>query len=393
MAYHALTLTPEVERMLGAGQRDLALESIAQAERCEPGQPLRLMSPAGALAALALADPENELVRVMAVAEEGVYALDAAFVRSRVKRAVALRTAFGLARERTSHRLINGAGDGLPGLALDVYGDYAVLYAYSRGLTALGRLLAEAVKSELGLTGVVLKLRGKGAAAEGAIKQEIVGDSPPESFTVREEGLAYEVHLLSGLNVGLFTDMREHRARLARFVRGKRVLNTFSYTGSLSVLAAYAGARQVTSVDLSSGVHRWARANFALNELAADVHRFESQEITGYLKKAGREGDKFDVIIVDPPTYSAARAGAWSMRKDYPELIVRTCALLESGGLLWLSANARELPPLPEVARAAFARAQRSAQLLEVGSLPPDYPTLPAQPADRYLQVCLFAVA
>ena len=100
------------------------------------------------------------------------------------------------------------------------------------------------------------------------------------------------------------------------------------------------------------------------------------------MKKAAREGEKFDVIIVDPPTYSAARAGAWSMRKDYPELIVRTCALLESGGLLWLSANARELPPLPEVARAAFARAQRSAQLLEVGSLPPDYPTLPAQPVE-----------
>src|SRR5688572_22998419 len=162
MAYHALTLTPEVVRVLESGQRDLGIATIAQAERCEAGQPLRLMSPAGALAALAVADPENELVRVMAVADEGVYALDAAFVRGRVKRALALRAAFGLSRERTAHRLINGTGDGLPGLALDVYGDYAVLYTYSRGLSALGRLLAEAVKSELGLSGVVLKLRGKG---------------------------------------------------------------------------------------------------------------------------------------------------------------------------------------------------------------------------------------
>jgi 23S rRNA (cytosine1962-C5)-methyltransferase len=392
MAHHALTLTSEVTGWLDTGLRDLPLESIAGAERCEPGQPIRLMTPAGALCALAIADPENARIRAMLHADEGHGAIDGHFFRMRLERALALRARFGLDRKRTVHRLLNGAGDGLPGITADVYGEHAVLYAYSRGLFPLGRSVAELLVAEHGLSGVVVKLRGRDAS-QGSIKQEIVGASPPERLIVSEEGVPYEVHLLSGLNVGLFTDMREHRALLARFVAGQRVLNLFSYTGALSVTAARAGATSVTSVDLVSGVHRWAKANFELSQLEVTPHRFETGEVTSYLKKAARDGAQFDVIVVDPPTYSAARAGAWSMRKDYPDLISRSVGLLSRGGQLWLSANARDLAPLPELARDAFARAKRSGQLLFVGGLPPDYPTLPAQPEDRYLQVSLFCVA
>jgi 23S rRNA (cytosine1962-C5)-methyltransferase len=392
MAHHALTLSPEAHDHVATGLRDMPVGAVAGAERCEPGQPVRLMSPAGELAALAIADPENALLRVMATAEEGYSSIDARFLRARVKRAVALRAQFGLVRQRTSHRLLNGAGDGLPGFGADVYADHAVLYAYSRGLLSPARLLAELLMEELGLSGVVLKLRGR-EAAQSSIKQEIVGTSPAERIIVHEEGVPFEVHLLGGLNVGLFTDMREHRSFLQRFVGGKRVLNVFSYTGSLSVAAARAGASAVTSVDLAAGVQRWARANFELSQLDPSLYHFETQEVMAFFKKAGREGQRFDVIIVDPPTYSAARAGAWSMRKDYPELISRAIALLPSGGLLWLSANARDLPPLPLLARDAFARAKRSGQVLSMGGLPPDYPTLPAQPEDRYLQVSLFSVS
>jgi 23S rRNA (cytosine1962-C5)-methyltransferase len=250
MAHHALTLASVAHASLEAGRRDVPLETIAAAERCEPGQPVRLMSPAGALAALAIADPENALMRVMATANEGYTSIDARLLRARLERALALRRQFGLKPERTSHRLINGAGDGLPGFAADVYGEHAVLYAYSRGLLPLARTLAELLVADLGLRGVVLKLRGRDAA-QSSIKQEIVGAAPAERMVVHEEGIPFEVHLLGGLNVGLFTDMREHRSLLHRFVGGKRVLNTFSYTGSLSVAAARAGATSVTSVDLA----------------------------------------------------------------------------------------------------------------------------------------------
>jgi 23S rRNA (cytosine1962-C5)-methyltransferase len=392
MAYHALTLTAQLPLELQRGVRELPLESVPGAERCEPGQPVRLVSPAGSLEALALADPENQLVRVFARASEGFGALDAGFFRARVRQALGLRAGFGLRGVETAHRLLHGAGDGLPGLCADVYGEYAVLYVYSRGLLTLGRLLASALLEEAGLLGVVLKLRSADSA-QGSVKQEMLGSPPPERAVVQEDGVPFEVHLDSGLNVGLFTDMREHRARLRRFARDRAVLNLFSYTGSLSVAAARAGARAVTSVDLSSGVQRWARENFRLSELPDAPHRFETQDVLAFLKKAARAGERYDLIIADPPTYSAARASAWSMRKDYPELIERAAALLSAGGLLWLSSNRRDLPPLPEIALGALQRAQRTAQLLEVGGLPPDYPTLLAQPQDRYLQVCLFSLS
>jgi 23S rRNA (cytosine1962-C5)-methyltransferase len=391
VAYHALTLTAELARELERGVRELALENVPGAGRCEPGQPVRLVSASGSPEGLALIDPENQLVRVFARASEGFGALDAALLGARVRQARSLRAAFGLRREDTVHRVLHGAGDGLPGLHADVYGEYAVLYAYARGLLTLGRQLAAVLLEELGLSGVVLKLRSADAA-QGALKQEVVGVAPPERLMVIEEGVPFEVHLASGLNVGLFTDMREHRRGLRRYARGRRVLNLFSYTGSLSVAAARAGARQVTSVDLSAGVQRWARENFRLSELSSDEHRFETGEVSAFLKKAARAGESFDLIIADPPTYSAARASAWSIRKDYPALMGRAAALLSKGGLLWLSSNRRDLPPLPEIAREALSRTDRTVQLLELGGLPPDYPTLLAQPHDRYLQVCLLAL-
>jgi 23S rRNA (cytosine1962-C5)-methyltransferase len=392
VAYHALTLTAQLSKELQRGGRELPLESVPGAERCEPGQPVRLVSPAGSLEALGVADPENQLVRAFALPNEDISALDTGFFRLRVRQALELRARFGLRRSETTHRLIHGAGDGLPGLCADVYGEHAVLYVYSRGLLTLGRVLAGVLLEESGLAGVVLKLRSADAA-QGALKQEIVGSPPPERMVVQEDGVPFEVHLGSGLNVGLFTDMREHRQRLRRYAHGRSVLNLFSYTGSLSVAAARAGARQVTSVDLAAGVHRWARENFRLSELPDQPHRFETTEVSGFLKKAARAGESYDLVIVDPPTYSAARASAWSMRKDYPELIGRAAALMPPGGLLWLSSNRRDLPPLPEIAQEGLERVQRSAQLLEVGGLPPDYPTRLAQPLDRYLQVCLFALS
>src|SRR5688572_12790991 len=153
MAYHALTLSKEVTGWLEAGVCDVPLDNVEGAARCEPGQPVRLLSPAGSLCAIGIADPENELVRVMALEREGFSSIDARLLRARIQRALDLRAGFGLAREKTTHRLIHGAGDGLSGLGVDVYGEFAVAYAYSRGLMSIGRTVAQLLLEELGLAG------------------------------------------------------------------------------------------------------------------------------------------------------------------------------------------------------------------------------------------------
>jgi 23S rRNA (cytosine1962-C5)-methyltransferase len=235
---------------------------------------------------------------------------------------------------------------------------------------------------------VVLKLRARGAAARGRIEQELLGEAPPERLVVEERGVPFEVHLAAGLNVGLFTDMREHRQALARSAAGRTVLNAFSYTGTLSVAAARAGAT-VTSVDLSSGVQAWARDNFRLSGLDPERHRFEAADAMAYLLQARRVGRRFDLVLLDPPSFSAARGAPFAIERDYPELIARSCSLLAEGGLLWLASNTRAID-LAAIARHGLRRSSREAELLETGGLPPDHPTLPSQPEDRYLQVLVF---
>ena len=252
-----ISLTLNGEERLAARPPQLALSDV-QSRDLEPGRPVRLLDARGETRATGVADPENELVRVWSHGDDS-RAPDAAFLRGKLAVALAHRRTLGLCDGESSYRLVNGEGDGLSGLTVDVYGPFAVVNALSRGLLGHGRLLAQCAlemfpAAGLPLRGAVLKarLKGTGNSPERA-KDDVVGETPPDKLIVHESGVPYEVHLRGGINVGLFTDMREHRAGLGRFVRGKRVLNTFAYTGALSVAAARAGAAQITSVDLAPG--------------------------------------------------------------------------------------------------------------------------------------------
>ena len=361
MSYRGLVLPAAAAAFVESGGLDLPLDLARPPEPLEAGRPLRLVGQAGQPLGLALADPENERLRVLCRADEEFEAIGPAFFEARVGRALELRRMLGFVGERSAFRLAHGAGDGLPGFALDVFAPWAVLYVYSRAFVPFGQLLAQAAIEQAGLRGVVVKVRSRGAASQQRVRQETVGEAPPPTLVVEERGVPFEVHPDRGLNTGLFTDMREHRHGLARFVSGRAVLNGFAYTGTLSVVAARAGASSVTTVDLSSGVLGWARDNFRLSGL-------------------------------DPPAFSTARGAAFAIDRDYPALIEKASRLLPDSGLLWLACNART-SDLVALAREGLHRARRAAALLELGGLPPDHPTLPAQTDDRYLQVGLFRLS
>jgi 23S rRNA (cytosine1962-C5)-methyltransferase len=398
MALFGLTTTLAGAQRLAERPPQLALGDLEGGGALEPGRPLRIIDVRGETLAVGVADPENEVVRLWAHGD-GVRALDAAFFRARLAPALALRRTLGLADGESAYRLFNAEGDGLSGLTVDVYGAYAVVNALSRGLLGHARLVAQVAlqllpDAGLPLRGAVLKarLKGQGNTPERA-KDDVVGEAPPEKLIVRERGVPYEVHLRGGINVGLFTDMREHRAGLARFVRGKRVLNTFAYTGALSVAAALAGASTITSVDLAAGPLAWARANFALSGLDAAAHRWEVSDVFKFLEAEKGRRAEYDVIILDPPTVSGARAALWAQKRDYPELISAACAVLpESGGHLWISSNTYKGPSVLKHVEAGMALARRDAQVLELGGLPPDYPTPLDWPSARNLEVCQLRV-
>jgi 23S rRNA (cytosine1962-C5)-methyltransferase len=384
-----LTVPADAKSFLDGGGRELDLGRVSVPAPLAPGTPVRLVDDRGAELGLAIADPENQRIRVFATAADRFPRIDGALLGWRVERAIALRRGLGLPGPDAAYRLLHGAGDGVPGFACDALGRHAVLYCYADGLLPLARQLAEVVRGFAGLDGVVIKVRARGGAAQP--HQEIAGVRPAESIIVAESGVPFEVHPLGGLNVGLFTDMRDHRRGLGRWASGRTVLNLFSYTGALSVTCARAGAAAVTSVDTSAGVQAWAQQNFGLSGLDPADRRWRWQvgDAVRFLARAARERERYDLVLIDPPTFSTARGAPWVLDRDYPELIAKAAAVIPEGGLLWLAANTHELGSLARLAHRGLRKAGRIGAVLEQGGLPPDYPTLVAQPRDRYLQVVL----
>jgi 23S rRNA (cytosine1962-C5)-methyltransferase len=385
---------PPVASFVAGGGRDVDTAKLG--ETFAAGEHVRLADDRGNELALAVADPDNSRLRVLALPEDGFAAIDGALVGWRVERALAWRRELGLVGDDRAYRIVHGAGDGLPGFAADVLGRAAVVYVYGDGLRALGRQLAEAIAGFAKLDGAVVKLRAKGGAAE--VEQDVIGKvderaivHEPVSSVLGHE-LAVEVHPLGGLNVGLFTDMREHRRGLARFAAGRRVLNLFSYTGTLGLACARAGAASVVNVDTSEGVQAWARGNFERAGLAGAA-RFEQGDAVRFLARAIRDKERYELVIVDPPSFSTARGQPWAIDREYPALIAQCAAVIPPGGVLWLASNHAELGPLGKRAHEGLRRAGRTAAIVEQGGLPPEYPTVAAQPHDRYLQVCVLRLA
>jgi 23S rRNA (cytosine1962-C5)-methyltransferase len=374
-------------QFVAGGGRDIDTARMPEAAALAAGTHVRLVDPGGEEVGLALCDPDNARLRVLAVPADGFTAIDGALLGWRVERALALRRQLGLPREPAAYRIVHGAGDGLPGFAADVLGPVAVVYAYGDGLRKLGAQLAEAIVGFCKLRGAVVKLRARGGAAD--VEQDVIG-AVDERVIAHEAGAAYEIHPLAGLNAGLFTDMREHRAGLARFASGARVLNLFSYTGALGLACARAGAASVVNVDTSAGVQAWARGNFARNGFADDARwRFDVGDAIRFLQRAARDKERYDLVVIDPPSHSTARGQPWALGRDYPELVALAAAVVPRDGLLWLASNTHELGSLGKLAHKGLRELRRAAAILETGGLPPEYPTVAAQPADRYLQVCL----
>jgi 23S rRNA (cytosine1962-C5)-methyltransferase len=344
------------------------------------GEHVQLVDPTGEDLGLAIVDADNARLRVMVTSADGLPKIDGALLGVRVERALAWRRQLGLTG---AYRLLHGAGDGLPGFACDVLGDVAVIYVYAECLRALGKQLAESIVGFARLTGAVVKLRAKGGADE--VAQDVIGNVP-ETLIADEAGAKYEIHPLGGLNHGLFTDMREHRAQLARYAPAKRVLNLFSYTGALGLACARAGAATVTNVDTSTGVQAWAKGNFTRNGCTA---AFETGDAVRFLARAERDKERYDLVVIDPPSSSSARGTSWTTGRDYPDLIAQAASVIPSGGVLWLAANTYELGSLAKLAAKGLKQARKTASVVEQGGLAPEYPTVAAQPSDRYLQVCV----
>jgi len=162
-----------------------------------------------------------------------------------------------------------------------------------------------------------------------------------ERFTVEEQGLRFWVNLGDYLDTGLFLDHRNTRARVRQEARGQRFLNLFAYTGSFTVYAAAGGAKDTTTVDLSNPYLDWAADNLALNGLAGKQHEFIRADATHWMKDAAADGRKYDLAVLDPPSFSTSKrmAGTFNIQRDQVKLLGDALALLSPSGVLYFSTN------------------------------------------------------
>lgn len=185
---------------------------------------------------------------------------------------------------------------------------------------------------------------------------------------VREHGLSFIVNLSDYLDTGLFLDHRPLRARVRAEAEGKRVLNLFSYTGSFSVHAAAGGADSATSVDLSRTYLDWAGRNLGLNGFSGDRYPLVREEARAFLSGAARRGEKWDLIIADPPTFSNSKASPedFDVNLDWPSLVSACLGLLAGNGVLYFSTNSRRLKWDPSLV-------EGKAEDITESSIPPDF--------------------
>jgi 23S rRNA (cytosine1962-C5)-methyltransferase len=263
---------------------------------------------------------------------------------------------YGITRlpSTSAFRLANAEGDGLRGVSVDVYADYLVVSLSSPEAVAAREAILDAAYA-LGPTGVYVKVRPKDAShLEAARRQELApgiaqrGMSAADSLVVHELGLPFEVHLGEGLSTGIFVDQRENRRRVRQMAKGLSVLNLFAYTGAFTVAAAAGGARATTSVDISAVATAWARRN--LGTIGADpaVHRLVEADVLGWLRSY--RGERFDLVIVDPPSFATTKKSVFSADSQYRELAALCAAVVAPGGRMLACTNHRG------IVRAKFRR-------------------------------------
>lgn len=215
-----------------------------------------------------------------------------------------------------------------------------------------------------------------------AAPQLLCGPEVEARFTIRENGVAYIMDMAAGYSQGIFLDQRENRARLRHAdLRGKTLLNTFSYTGAFSVCAALAGAT-TTTLDLAQPCLTWCKENFELNGLDPAAHYFCKGDVLHWLDRFAKQGRKFDIIVLDPPTFSRdAKGHIWRVERDYGKLVAKAAACLAPQGQMLCSTNCRKLTPA--AFRAQVASGIPGARLTTV-PMPPDFD------GEQYLK-CIWA--
>ena len=312
------------------------------------------------------------------------------FFESKIKSALHKRKDFYKSNDTTAFRALNGEGDGLGGLIIDYYDGYYVISWYSEGVYTFRDEIIAALQKVANFKGIYEKKRfdTKGKYIEG--DDFVAGERGEFPLIVKENGVNFAVYLNDGAMVGVFLDQRNVRKQIRdKYAKGRTVLNMFSYTGAFSVFAALGGASKTTSVDLANRSLSKTIEQFSVNEIDYEAQDIIVEDVFLYFKYAAKKKMKFDMVVLDPPSFARSKKYTFSAAKDYKNLLKETIAITENNGIIVASTNcsAFDMKKFNGFIDTAFKEMNGKYKILEEHSLPEDFRTIDQFKEGDYLKV------
>lgn len=316
--------------------------------------------------------------------------IDDAFFIKKLRQAFHERQSFFEDSETTAFRIFNGEGDGIGGLIIDHYDGHYVINWYSKGIYSFKEYIIRALQKVSNVKSIYEKKRfdQKGHYVED--DDFVWGEKPEFPLLVKENGVQFAVYLNDGAMVGVFLDQRDVRRTIRdKYAKGRHVLNLFSYTGAFSVFAAVGGAAKTTSVDLANRSLPKTEEQFEINGINPELQNIVVMDVFHYFKYAIKKNLKFDMVILDPPSFAKSKKFTFSAIKDYKNLLKDTIPITEDKGIIVASTNssAFDMKRFKQFIDGAFKESHVKYTILEQFSLPADFKTIPEFKEGNYLKV------
>lgn len=386
----SLRLKPNADRRLRAGHLWVFSNEVDTAITALTGfvagdQAILESAQGKALGVVALSP--NNLICARVLARDPQQPLNKALLVHRLQIALSIRARLFA---EPFYRLVFGDSDWLPGLIVDRFGSYLVVQISSATMERVQAEILEALIQVLAPQGILLKNDHNARTAEALPEYvRVAYGSLPDWVPLQENGVLFEAPLEQGQKTGWFYDHRINRARLAPYVRGKRVLDLFSYIGGWGVQAAVFGAREVLCVDASTLALEAVARNAALNHVAERVQCLQG-DVFEVLRALKASEERFDVVICDPPAFIKRKKDFKNGTAAYRRLNEQAMRLLSKDAILVSASCSMHLPmyELQQIALSSARHLDRNIQILECGGQGPDHPTHPAIVETNYLKSC-----
>ena len=350
----------------------------------EAGREVQLLNASGKPMGLATVSPDN-LICARLHSRDIKLGLDKSLLVHRINIALSLRERLF---DKPFYRLVYGESDLLPGLVVDRFADYLVVQTTTPGMERVRDQVVEALVQVLKPAGILFKNDGAARKAENLPSYvEVAFGEVPERVALEENGVRFEAPVHSGQKTGWFYDHRMNRARLAPYVAGKRVLDLYSYIGGWGVQAATFGATEVMCVDSSAAALDLVEHNAALNGVAEKMTVVEG-DVMAALRELKEAGEKFDVVITDPPAFIKKRKDTRNGENAYRRLNEQAMRLLNRDGMLVSASCSMHLAEnsLRDILLAASRHLDRNLLITERGFQGADHPLHPAIPETGYIK-------